>query len=103
MHQYPASTDAWKKKMEWFTTIPHYRELDRIDGEPTEFDWKIFPGHTTFQILEEIPKMMDDMKCEIEQFMGRIIFMSMFHDIVWGSKYNKEKCVANSWTVAEYA
>ena len=91
MHQYPASTDAWKKKMEWFTTIPHYRELDRIDGEPTEFDWKVFQDT---QHSKSSRRFM---------FMGRIIFMSMFHDIVWGSKYNKEKCVANSWTVAEYA
>ena len=38
------------------------------------------------QILAEIQKMMTEMKCEPEQFQGRIIFMSMFYDIVWEKK-----------------
>ena len=55
MHQYPASTDAWKRwEGDWFTTTSQYRELDRIDGEPADLKWKIFPGHTTLQILEKI-------------------------------------------------
>ena len=33
MHAHPESVDAWKKKIEWFTDTPQYRELDRIDGE----------------------------------------------------------------------
>ena len=31
-----------ENKIEWFTSTPQYRELDRIDGEPMEFEWK-FP------------------------------------------------------------
>ena len=53
-----------------------FGELDRIDGEPTEFEWKNFPGFTTLQILDEIQKMMTELKCEPEHFQGRIIFMS---------------------------
>ena len=33
MHPHPESVDAWKKKIEWFTDTPQYRELDRVDGE----------------------------------------------------------------------
>ena len=44
------------------------RELDQIDGEPMELEWKKFPGFTTFEILAEIQKMMTDLKCEPEQF-----------------------------------
>ena len=35
------------------TTI-FFSELNRIDGQPKEFEWKIFPGFTTVGILIEI-------------------------------------------------
>ena len=56
------------------------KELDRIDGEPMEFEWKFFPGFTTLQILAEIQNMMTEIKCEPEQFQGRIIFMSVLQE-----------------------
>ena len=62
------------------------KELDRIDGVPMEFEWKIFPGFTTLQILAEIQNMMTEIKCEPELFQGRIIIMSMYSDIVWWEK-----------------
>ena len=37
-----------------------------------------------------------------EKFTGRIIFMSMFNDIVWDAKGNDELCVTNSKTIKEY-
>ena len=40
--------------------------MDRIDGEPMEFEWNIFRGFTTLEILAEIRVMMTDMKCEPE-------------------------------------
>ena len=46
---------------------------------------------------------MAELKCELEQFQGRIIFMSMFNDIVWGEKGNEDHCMANSMNVATYA
>ena len=74
---------AWKEKIEWFMNSFQYRELDRIDAEPMEFEWKIFPGLSTLQILTEIQKMITEIHSELEQFTGRIIFMSMYNDIVW--------------------
>ena len=47
--------------------------------------------------------MMTEIQCELEQFPGRIIFMSVYNDIVWREKGNEELCVANSKTVADYA
>ena len=73
----------WKEQLEWFTTTTQYKELGRIDGEPMEFEWKIFPGFTTLQIIREIQNMMDEIQCDPEEFKGRIIFMSMFNDIEW--------------------
>ena len=34
-----------------------FKELNRIDGMQTEFEWKIFPGFTTLGILKEIQKI----------------------------------------------
>ena len=72
---------AWKEKIDWFLNS---LQLDRIDGEPMEFEWKIFSGFTTLQILSKIQHMMTETQCEFEQFPGRIIPMSMNNDIVWG-------------------
>ena len=68
-----------------------------------EFEWKKFPEFTSLHILAEIQNMMTEIQCEPERFPGRIIFMSMYNDIVLGEKGNKELCTANSKIVAGYA
>ena len=67
----------------------HLKDLNRNDGESMEFEWKIFPGFTTFGLLQEIPIFLQDRQCEPEQFEGNIIFMSMFNDIILGEKERK--------------
>ena len=62
-----------------------------------------FQGFTTWRILDEIQKMMTASKCESEQFKGRIIFMSMYNDIDWRKRGNRENCIANAHRVTEYA
>ena len=47
--------------------------------------------------------MMTESKCEPEQFKGRIIFMSMCHDIDWRKRGNREDCLGNALRVADYA
>ena len=32
---------AWKDKVKWYLETRCLTELDRIDGEPMEFEWKI--------------------------------------------------------------
>ena len=81
----------------------YLKDLNQIDGEPMEFEWKIFPEFTTLGILEEVQKIMSELQCEPEQFKGRIIFLSMYNDIIWGERGNTEKCEMNSVTVANYA
>ena len=34
-------------RLGWFKSSPEYRNFDRIDGEPMEFEWNIFPGFNT--------------------------------------------------------
>ena len=37
----------------WFKTSQEYRNIDRIDREPMEFEWNMFPGFTTLQLSQE--------------------------------------------------
>ena len=92
-----------KTKIKWYLETRHLKELDRIDGEQMEVEWKNFPGFTTLGNLNEIQNMMAELKCEPEQFQGRIIFMSMFNHIIWGTPGHEENCVAKSTNVATYA
>ena len=47
-----------------------------------------FSGFTTLGVLEEI--QISESQCELEHFKGKIIFMSMFNDIVWRERGNIE-------------
>ena len=82
VNQNPTSNTAWEEKLSWFKDSPQYRTLDTIDGEPMEFEWNIFLGFTTLQLADEVQKFMNKMS-DPDQFQGRIIFMSMFNDIIW--------------------
>ena len=79
------------------------KDLDRIDGEPMEFEWKNFTGFTTLGILGEIQTFVIESQREPEQFKGRIILMSMYKGIDWRERGNIEKYNINSFTVANYA
>ena len=54
------------------------------------------------QFVQEVQQFMNKMG-EPEQFQGRIIFMPMFNDIIWGSKDNEMACIANSTLVSLFA
>ena len=95
--------EVWKNEIKRFLENNDLKDLDRIDGWPTEFEWQIFTGFTTLSHLEEIQKLMKHLQCEPEQFNDRIIFMSMYNDIVCGEKGNTERCEYNSQTAANYA
>ena len=45
---------SWKNKMQWYSENNFFSELNRIDGTPMEFEWKILPGFTTADILKEM-------------------------------------------------
>ena len=45
----PQSNIVWEDRLTWFKSSPEYRALDKIEGQPMEFEWNIFPGFTTLQ------------------------------------------------------
>ena len=99
----PQSNDAWELRLGWLKSSSKFRNFDRIDGEPMEFEWNIFPGFNTLQLSEEVKRVLLRLDETPENFTGRIIFMSMFNDIFCGSKDNEKECVANAKFVSLYA
>ena len=72
-------------------------------GNKWNLSGKNFPGFTTLGILGEIQKIMTELQCEPEQFKGRIIFVSMYNDIVWRERGHTEKSVTISIAVKNYS
>ena len=95
IHQHPKANESWKDRMEWITTSRSYRDYDGISGEPTEFEWNIFPGFTTLQLYGKVTDLLSRLGETPEIFTGRILFMSMFNDISCEKKDNEEDCLAN--------
>ena len=93
MNENPQSNYAWEDRLTWFKSSSEYRALDTIDGEPMEFEWNIFPGFITLQLVREVQEFLSKMSVQPEDFTGRIIFfMSMLNDISWGSLDNEKEC-----------
>ena len=99
IHQHLDSNEAWKKRIEWITTEKSYRDYDGINGEPTEFEWNIFPGFTTLQLCGKVTDLLSNLGETPENFTGRILFMSMFNDISCDRKGNEDECLANAGVV----
>ena len=103
MNENPQSNYAWEDRLMWFKSSLQYRTLDTIDGEPMGFEWNIFPGFTTLQLCNKVQEFLSNMSAEPEVFTGRIIFMSMFNDISWGSKENERECELSAQLVSMHA
>ena len=91
----PQSNMAWEDRLGWLKSFQEYGALGRIDGEPMEFEWNIFPGFNTLQFCYKVQEFMSRLSVTPEKFTGRIIFMSMFNDISWRSKDNMKECMSN--------
>ena len=90
VNENPKSNIAWEEGLTWFKSSPEYRALDRIDGEPMEFEWNIFPGFTTLELCTKVQELLSRLSVTPEKITGRIIFMSMFNGISWDLKTIKK-------------
>ena len=68
-----------------------------------KFERNIFPRFTSLQVCNKVQEFMSKMSEKPATFTGRIIFMSMFNDISWRSKDNKEECESSAQLVSLYA
>ena len=80
-----------------------FRELQGLNGEPIDFEWKIFPGATALDILHEVQADLQGMHVTPENFSDRIIFMSMFKDMDLERKDNEDSSAVTSRKIKEYA
>ena len=58
VNENPQSNIAWEERLTWFPSSPEYRALDKIDGEPMEFEWNIFTGFTTLQLCSKVQELL---------------------------------------------
>ena len=54
IHQNLESNKAWEQRVGWITSSQSNRDFDGISGEPTKFEWNIFPGFDTLQHCDKI-------------------------------------------------
>ena len=101
--QHPESNEAWKNRIAGVRSEKSYGDYDGIDGEPTEFEWNIFPGFTTLQLCDKINDLLSDLGETPETFNGRILFVSIFNDISCDRKGNKDECLRNVDIVKTFA
>ena len=100
IHQNPESNKAWKERIGWITSSQSYRKFDGFDGEPTEFEWNIFPGFDTLQLCDKVQSLLSKLGETPENFIRRILSMSMFNDISCGTRDNEQECLANARLVS---
>ena len=58
IQQNPESNEAWEQRLGWIKSSQRYRNFDRIDGEPTEVEWNIFPGFDTLQLCGKVKDLL---------------------------------------------
>ena len=63
-----------------------FRELQGIDAEPIDFEWKIFPGGTALDFHHIIQKDQEGKRITVENFNDRSIFMSWSTTLIWTRK-----------------
>ena len=97
-HQHPQSNEAWKDRIGWIITDESYGDFDGINGEPTEFEWNIFPGFTTLQLCGKVTDLLSRLGETPEAFTGRILFMSMFNDISCDKKRQQRWMFCKCWS-----
>ena len=91
VNQNPQSNTVWEDKLKF-----------RIQNFGHNWWWangirlEYFPGFTTLQLCNKVLEFMSKMSDKPEEFQGRIIFMSMFNDIIWRSTDNERECDANA-------
>ena len=59
--QHPDSNEAWKNRIAGVKSVKSYRDFDGVNGEPTVFEWNIFPGFTTLQLCGKINDLLSDL------------------------------------------
>ena len=88
-----------RDRLKWFKSSPEYRALDRMMVSQWNSSGISSQEFTTLQLCHKVQELLSKMS-DPSEFNGRIIFMSMFNDISWGSEDNEQECKANAYLVS---
>ena len=67
MYAHKEANQRWAAQVTHFQSTASYEELLGIDGEPTEFEWNIFQGLTSMEILRMIQNDLQERFFEPEK------------------------------------
>ena len=83
----PESYDAWEQNLGWIKSSQNYRNFDRIDGEPMEFEWNIFQGFNTLQLSEEVKSLLYRWGRNTRQFHRKnSIYVDVQRHFLWNKR-----------------
>ena len=88
----------WKGKLEDIEMYSPYQDAVGIDGEVIELEWK---KSQIFQYCPFFKRSRKPWYRRTSNRRNRIIFVSMFNDILW--KSDDRKCITNGENVKDYA
>ena len=81
MSEHSEAIKRWENQLQEFQQTNSYADLLEIDGGPIEFEWNIFPGHTSLEMLQKVQEDLQSRGFEPEGFRDRIICMSMLNQL----------------------
>ena len=85
--QHPESNEALKKRIEWITSSQSYRNFDGINGEPTEFEWNIFPGFDILQLFEKSQRFTEQIVRNISKFhRNNSFYVNVQRHFLWNKR-----------------
>ena len=90
-------------QVEEFKMYPSNKELPGINGEAIEFEWNIFPGFLSLQILQEIQQDLKRKSIEPEESVHRPDHLHVNVQRHRLEKGNDEICISNAEKVKDYA
>ena len=93
----------WNDQVLTLKMCATFKELQGLDGEPINFEWKIFPGVTALNLLHKVQADLEDQHIIPEKFSDRIIFRTMFNDIDFDKKDNENSCYLTAEKIRDYA
>ena len=102
MNENPQSSMSWEDRLTWFKSYQNTEFWTELMVR----QWNssgISSQDSTRCSSHKGQELLLRLSVSPEKFPGRIVFMSMFNDISWGSKDNEKECKSNAQLVSLFA
>ena len=75
--------EVWKNKNKWYLETRCLKDLNRIDGEVMEFEWKSSQDSLHWE-FSKLSKIVTEVQCEPEQFKGNRLHVNVQRqNVLW--------------------